>query len=103
MVAAAEATAQISEARVDARRFVRGVGFAEQKGDGLGDVVGRLRAGDEFESLASVVPGETAFWLEKHRIGRLRLELPLQHEPRRIVRRKLGAEVFDVSGGFCVV
>ena len=89
--------------RVDARRLVRGVGFAEQEADRFRSIVGRLHA-DELEGLtASVVPGKTAFRLEKHWIRRLRLELPLQHQPRRIVRGKLGANGFAMTGSFRVV
>jgi len=65
-----------------------GVGFAEEKGDGPRRVVGRLHADHEFEALAArVVPGETAFRFEKHRIRRLRLELPFEHQTCRIVGR----------------
>jgi hypothetical protein len=33
----------------------------------------------------------------------LRLELPLQHQPRWVVRRKLGANGFAMTGSFRVV
>ena len=52
MIASAETAAHIGELRVDARRFVRGVGFAEQEGDRFGGIVGRLHADHEFEVLA---------------------------------------------------
>ena len=104
MVACAEAAAHIGAARIDTRRFVRGVGLAKQEGDGLGGVVGRLHADDEFEDPAArVIPSKTAFRFEKHRFGRLRLELALEHQPRRIVSRKLGANVFAVTRGLRVL
>jgi hypothetical protein len=100
MVASAETAAHIGELRVDARRLVRGVGFAKQEDNRFRGIVGRLNADHEFKILAAwIVPGKTAFRLEKHRIRRLRLELPLQHQPRRIVRCKLGANGFAVIGG----
>jgi len=104
VVAAAETAAHIGELHVDACRLVRGLGLAEQEGDGLRGVARGLRADDELEVLAAcVVPGEAVFRLEKHRIHRLRLELPLQHQARRIVPRKLGANVFAVTRGLRIV
>jgi hypothetical protein len=104
MIASAETAAHIGELHVDARWLVRGVGFAEQEGDRLGSLIGRLHTDDELKVLAaSVVPSKSAFRLEKHRVDRLRLKLPLQHQMRRIVGRKLSANVFAVTRRFRII
>ena len=75
MVAPAKAAADIGELGVDARRLERSAGLAEQERDRLGGLVGRLNAEHEFEfAVLGVVPAETAFRLEKHRIDGLGLE-----------------------------
>src|SRR5262249_6861951 len=103
VVAAAETAAHIGELHVDTRRRMWGFGCAQQESHRLRGIVRRLHADDKLEALAArVVPGESAFRLEKHRIHRLRLELSLEHQARRIVCCKLGADVFAVTGGLRV-
>ena len=97
VIASAESAADIGEMRIDMRRLVCGLGFAEQIRDRFSRLVGRLHADHQFEILAAgVVPSEAAFRLEKHRVNGLSFELPLQHQMRRIIRRKLGANLFAV-------
>ncbi|HWX31552.1 MAG TPA: hypothetical protein VNZ53_29480 [Steroidobacteraceae bacterium] len=81
MVATAESTTAIGEIAVDACRPEGRLRIAEQIGDGFRDLVGRLHADDELKVLAArVVPGKAAFWFEKHRVDRLRLEFPVKHQ-----------------------
>ena len=100
VVASAEPAAAIGEVDVDVRRAEFRIGLAEQKCDRFRGFVGRLHADDERERLAArVVPRKPAFRLEKHRIDRLGVELTVQHQERRIVRRQLRAYFrADVSG-----
>ena len=57
-----------------------------------------MHAEHEFKRLrAAVVPAETAFRLEKHRVDGLRLEFAVQHQQVRIVRGKFGADLFAVN------
>ena len=81
----------------------RRAGFAEQERDRLRGLVRRLHAEHELEVLAArVVPGDAAFRLEKHRVDRLGLEFAVQHQQRRIVRGKLGADLLAVGRGLGV-
>src|SRR6202011_3315664 len=66
VVASAEPAADIGELRVDARRLERGAGLAEKERDRRRGLVGRLHAEYELELIRLlIVPGETAFRLEK--------------------------------------
>ena len=69
MVASAESPAAIGKIAVDACRFESRLGVAEQIGDRFRGLVRRLHANDKFEVLAAgVIPGDSAFQLEKHRV-----------------------------------
>ena len=75
-------------------------GFAEQERDRLGGLVGRLHAEHELEiPAARVVPGETAFRLEKHRIDGLGLEFAVQHQKAGIVRCEFRADLLAIGRG----
>ena len=101
MVASAESAADMREMRVDARRLEGVASFTQKECDRVRGLVRRLHAEHELEVLAApVVPGETAFRLEEHRVHGLRLEFAVQHQEGRIVRRKLGADLLAVGGGF---
>src|SRR5215471_19338812 len=70
VVAAAEPPAQIGELRVDGRWPERLACFVEQEPDRGGGLVRRLHAEHELQDLAvRVVPGETAFRFEEHRVN----------------------------------
>src|SRR5262249_54849381 len=70
-------------------------------GESLPHREGRRHADNEFELLAAgVVPAKTAFRLESHRINRLRLEFPVQHQKCRIGGREYRADLFAIGRGF---
>ena len=103
VIAPAEAAADIGELGVDARRLEGGAGVAEQIRDRFRGLVGRLHAEHEFEAAAlPVVPGETGFRLEKHRVDRLGLELAVEHQQVRIVGRQLAADLLAIDRGLGV-
>ena len=103
MVASAESAADIGKLGVDARRLERRARLAQQVRDRFSGLVGRLHAEHELEVLSpAVVPGEAAFRLEKHRIDGLRFEFAVEHQQRRIVRRKLGADLLAIGRGLGV-
>ena len=86
MIAAAEAAADIGELSVDRGRLERVAGLAQQKRDRGRGLVGRLHPEHQLEAFAvRVVPGETAFRLEEHRVDGLGLEFPVEHQQGRIV------------------
>ena len=94
VVAAAESAADIGRLHADVRRLEGGLRLTKQERERFRQFVGRLRADHQFELLAlRVVPGNAALRLEKHRVGGLGLELPIQYEACGIVRRKLGANL----------
>ena len=107
VVAPAKSAAHICEMRVDMRRLEVGAGVAQQSCDGGCGVVRRLHAEHEFEVFAlGVIPGETAFGLEKHWINGLGLEFAVENEKIWSVGLKFGADLFAVAcrigvGGPC--
>ena len=69
-----------------ADRLERLACLAEQKRNRGGGLVWRLHPEHELEDLAvRVVPGETAFRFEEHRVDRLGLEFPVEHQHGGIV------------------
>ena len=79
------------------------LGFAQQERDRLRGLVRRLHPEHELEVLAArVVPGETAFRLEKHRIDGLGLEFAVQHQQAGLLAGKLGADLLAVGRGLGV-
>ena len=103
VVAPSEAAAHIGEVGLDVLGLERGLGLAQQGGDRLRALVGRLDAEHEFQLAAlAVVPAETAFGLEEHRVDRLGLEASVQHQKVRICFRQFGADLLAVLGRLAV-
>jgi hypothetical protein len=60
-----------------------------------------LHANNKFKILAArVIPGNSAFRLEKHRIDRLRLKFAIEHQECRIIGCEFGADLFPITRGF---
>src|SRR6516165_865051 len=51
---------------------------------------------------SGVIPGKAVFRLERHRVDRLRLEFPLQHQKCWIAPCKLCADFCAVGRGFVI-
>ena len=100
MVFAAKAAADMGELGIDAGRLELAACLAEQVRDCRSGFVRRLGTQHEFEFLAAgVVPGEAGFGFEGHRVDGLGLEFAVEHQERKILRVKLGADLLAVNRG----
>src|SRR5215213_5314761 len=103
MIVTVETPADMGEMRVDPGRPERPAAAAEEIGDRLDGFLRRLNADHELERPpVAVIPAETGFRLEKHRVDRLRLEFAVQHQLVRMARGKLGADLLAVERGPCI-
>jgi hypothetical protein len=103
MIAAAKAAAHVSHMGMDLCRLEASARRAQQMVKRLDGLRRRLHADHDFQCLgARVVPCETAFGLEKHRVDGLRLEVAGEHKLLRIVHRQPGTDLIAVEGGLCI-
>src|ERR1700676_3563304 len=101
MIASTESAAHIGKQGLDVRRLEWSPHVAQHICKRFSGVVRRLHAEHEFEVFgARIVPAETAFRLEKHRIDGLRFEFAVEHQKVWIARRKLRADLLAEGWGF---
>ena len=101
VIAAAKAAADISELGIDGRWLEGLPCFTQQEPNRGGGLVWRLHPEHELQDLAvQVVPGKTAFRLEEHRVDRLGLEFPVEHEYGGIVLGQEPSDLLAIDGTF---
>src|SRR5215211_8815768 len=101
MVAPAESAAHVGKLSFDLGWLERSPHVAQHIGKRFSGLVRRLHAEHELEVFgARIVPAESSFRLEKHRVGGLRFEFAVEHQKVWIVRRKLLADLLAIGGGF---
>ena len=101
MVASAEPAAHIGKQGFDVRRLERSPHVAQHLCKRFSGLVRRLHAEHELEVFGGrIVPAESGFRLEKHRIDGLRFEFAVERQKVWIGRRKLRADLLAIGGAF---